>query len=121
MAILIGLYITAGIAFLVTVNADQENGDIPFLVVAAAAILLGWGTGNLGRRGLALWILLPWVLVLLGLPFGEANAYSSGDDLLPVAAIATFPALASVVLMLLAAGARSLYERHRHNAPPTAA
>ena len=52
--ILIGLYIVAGIAFLVTVNADQQNSDIPSLVVVAAAIALGWGTGNLGRRGLAL-------------------------------------------------------------------
>jgi len=119
--ILIGIYIVAGIAFLVTVNADQQNGDIPSLVVVAAAIVLGWGTGNLGRRGLALWILLPWVLVVLGLPFGKTNAFTGGDDLLPVAVIAIFPALASVVLMLLAAGARSLYERHRHSAPPTAA
>jgi uncharacterized membrane protein len=119
--ILIGLYIAAGIAFLVAVNADEQNGDIPSLVVAATAIVLGWGTGNLGRRGLALWILLPWVLVLLALPFGKANASTGGDDLLPVAVIAIFPALASVVLMLLAAGARSLYERHRHSAPPTAA
>jgi hypothetical protein len=66
-------------------------------------------------------MLLPRVLVLLGLPFGKANAYTGGDDLLPVAVIAIFPALASVLLMLLAAAARTLYERHRHSARPTAA
>lgn len=119
--VLIGLYLAAGIAFLVAVNADQANGDIPFYVLTAAAILLGWATGNVGRRGLPLWILLPWILVPLGLPFGDENAYSGGDDLWPVAAVAIFPAFTSMVLMLLAAGARSLYERRHHTAPPTAA
>ena len=115
------MYIAAGIAFLVAVNADQANGDIPFYVLAAAAILLGWATGNLGWRGLPLWILLPWIVVPLGLPFGRENASSGGDDLWPVAVVAIFPAFASMVLMLLAAGGRILYERRRRRAPPTAA
>jgi hypothetical protein len=121
VATLIGIYLAAGIAFLVAVNADQANGDISFYVLAAAAILLGWGTGDLGWRGVPLWMLLPWILVPLGLPFGDVNAATGGDDLLPVAMIAAFPALASVVLMLVAAGARSLYERHRRRARPTPA
>src|SRR5215207_7206812 len=113
VAVLIGLYLAVGIAFLIAVNADQANGDIPFYVLAAVAILLGWATGNLGWRGLPLWILLPWILVPLGLPFGRENAYSGGDDLWPVAVVAIFPAFASMVLMLLAAGARRLYGRYR--------
>lgn len=121
VVLLIGLYIAAGIAFLVALNADQANGDIPFYVLAAVALLVGWTTGNLGWRGLLLWILLPWILVPLGLPFGKENAYSGGDDLWPVAVVAIFPAFASMVLMLLAAGARNLYERRHHSAPPTAA
>jgi hypothetical protein len=121
LAPLIGVYIAAGIALLVPVNADQQNGDIPSLVVLASAVVVGWGTGNLGRRGLALWILLPWVLVLIALPFGTTNKFTGGDDLSPVALIAMYPASASVVLMLLGAGARTLYERRRHSAPPTAA
>jgi hypothetical protein len=119
VAFLIGLYVAAGIAFLVAVNADQANGDIPSYVLAAVAILLGWATGNLGWRGLPLWILLPWILVPLGLPFGRVNASSGGDDLWPVAVIAISPAFASMVLMLIAAGARSLYERRRHSASPS--
>ena len=119
VGVLIGLYIAAGIAFLVAVNADQANGDIPFYVLAAAAIFLGWATGNLGWRWLPLWILLPWILVPLGLPFGKENANSGGDDLWPVAVVAIFAAFPSMVLMLLAAGARALYQRRRHSAPPT--
>jgi hypothetical protein len=121
VVILIGLYIAAGIAFLVAVNADQDNFGIPFLVVVAAAIALGWGTGNAGWRGLWLWIVLPWILILLGLPFGTTNKFTGGDDLAPVALMALVPAPASMLSILLAAGARSLYERHRHSAPPTAA
>jgi len=117
VVLLIGLYFAAGIAFLIAVNADQQNFGIPFLVVVAAAIVLGWGTGDMGRRGLALWIVLPWVLVLLGLPFGTTNQFTGGDDLSPVALMAVTPALVSMV----AAGARSLYERRRRSAPPTAA
>src|SRR5215207_9040062 len=49
--VLIGLYLAAGIAFLVAVNADQANGDIPFYVLTAAAILLGWATAIWGAAG----------------------------------------------------------------------
>ena len=118
--LLIGLYLAAGIAFLIAVNADQQNFGIPFLVVVGAAIVLGWGTGDLGRRGFVLWVVLPWVFVLLGLPFGTTNRFTGGDDLSPVALMAVTPALVSMVAMLVAAGARNLYERRRHSAPPTA-
>jgi hypothetical protein len=121
VAILIGFYIAAGIAFLIAVNTDQANGDIPFYALAAAAILLGWATGNLGWRWLPLWFLLPWTLVPLGLPFGRENASTGGDDLWPVAVVAIFPAFATMILMLLAAGARVLYERRRQGVPPTVA
>jgi uncharacterized membrane protein len=119
-AVLVVLYLAAGIALLVAVNADQQNVDIPSLVLLATAIALGWETGDLGRRGLVLWLLLPWILIALGLPFGTTNKFTGGDDLSPVTLMAVAPALASVVLMLLAAGARTLYERRR-SAPPTAA
>jgi hypothetical protein len=121
VATFIGIYLAAGIAFLVAVNADQANGDIPSVAIAASAILVGWGTGNLGWRALAIWMTLPCVLVVLGLPFGRTNAFTGGDDLDAVAFIAVFPALASVVLMLVGAGARSLFERYRRNAGPAAA
>jgi hypothetical protein len=121
-ALLIGLYMAAGIAFLVIVNADPNHFTVPFLVVVAAAIALGWGTGDLGRRGVLLWVLLPWITVLLALPFGDASkVLTGGDDIYPVWFYAAWPALAAMVAMLLAAGARNLYERHRRSAPPTAA
>jgi hypothetical protein len=79
---------------------------------AAAAAVVGWGTGSLGSRGVLLWVLLPWVIVPLGVPFGGTVAYG-GDDYYEVAALAAIPALFSMVFMLLAAGARFLYERRR--------
>jgi hypothetical protein len=111
VAVLIGLYLAAGIAFLIAVNEDQNNFGIPFLVVAGAAIVFGLATANLGWRGLALWLTLPWVLVLLGLPFQTTNRYTGGECCDDVSAVAVVPTLASVLLMLLAGGARALYER----------
>jgi hypothetical protein len=89
-------------------------------VLAAVAIVLGWGTGNLGWRGLALWIGLPWIVVLLGLPFETTNRFTGGDCCSAVSGMAVFPALASIALMLVGAGARNLYERLAHRTPPAA-
>jgi hypothetical protein len=115
VAVLIGLYLAAGIAFLIAVNADEANGDIPFFALAAAALIVGWGTAKLGWRGLAVWVLMPGALVLLALPFGTTERYTGGECCVPVAASAVFAALASVVVMLVAAGGRALYERRRHS------
>jgi hypothetical protein len=120
VVLLIALYLAAGIAFLIAVNADPENLVVLFFITVAAAAVVGWGTGRLGSRGLLLWVLLPWVIVPLGLPFGGTIA-TGGDDYYEVAALAAIPALVSMVSMLLAAGARLLWERHRHGAPSTAA
>jgi hypothetical protein len=113
LAVLIGVYLASGIAFLIAVNQDQQNFGIPFLVVAAAAIVFGWATGNVGWRGPVLWITLPWALVLLGLPFETTNRYTGGECCFEVSDVAIFPALASVVLMVLAGGARTVYEGFR--------
>ena len=118
VGVLICLYLAAGIAFLIAVNEDQRNVAVPFAVMAAIAIVLGWGTSDLGWRGLALWIPLPWIVVLLGLPFETTNRFTGGDCCSEVSGVAVFPAFASVVLMLAGAGARELYERHGHRTPP---
>lgn len=116
--LLIGLYLAAGIAFVSTISADLD-GLLPlFFVTVAAAAVVGWGTGNLGWSGFWLWVLLPWVIVPLGLPFGE-TVDAGGDDSYSVAAPASIPAFFSMVLMLLGAGARTLYERHHRGARPT--
>jgi hypothetical protein len=112
------LYVVAGLAFVIAVNADQKNVGIAFLPVATAAIVFGWGLGRPGFRSLAGWILLPWILVLLGLPFGATDKFTGGDDLHAVALVAVVPALLSTVLMALGAGARSVYEHYRHGERP---
>jgi hypothetical protein len=35
---LVALFVAAGLAFLITENADQQNGDIPLLVLVIAAL-----------------------------------------------------------------------------------
>ena len=107
------LFLAAGMAFVIAVNADQQNFEIPFIVLACAALALGWTTGAAGWRGLAIWILLPWILIPLAIPFGDTNKFTGGDDTDPVTMMVIVPALASTVLILVAAGARSLYQRRR--------
>jgi hypothetical protein len=113
VALPIGLYIAAGLAFAISVNADQQNFAIAVLFVAVAAITSGWAVGNCGFRSLPGWILLPWIVVLVALPFGTTEKFTGGDDLSPVALVAVVPALLSTVLMALAAGARGAYEHYR--------
>jgi hypothetical protein len=112
-AIGVAIYLAAGVAFLITVNADQDNFAIPFFVVVAAAIVAGWITGVAGWRGLWIGVVVPWLLVLLGLPFGQSNQFTGGDDLDAVALIALAPAVASMALMPLAAGLRILDDGRR--------
>jgi hypothetical protein len=118
--ILIGVYLAAGMVFLISVNADQQDlgGLIPLALLAAAAITLGWGAGG----GIKTWIsvLIPWLLIPLALPFGHTNQFTGGDDRHAVALLAVAPALFSMLLVLLGVGARSLYERRRGDATPTA-
>jgi hypothetical protein len=113
-AALIGLYLATGIAFVIAVNEDQDNIDILFFVVAAAAIVLGWASGKWGWRGPVLWITLPWVLVLLGLQFETTNKSTGGGECCyEVYELAVFPTIASVILMVLAGGSRIIYEAFR--------
>jgi hypothetical protein len=113
--LLIGLYIAAALAFVIAVDADPENFTVLWFVALASALVVGWGTGDAGRRGLWLWFLLPWAIVALGVPFGDASqTFNGGDDIYAVWTIAVFAAIPCMVAMLLAAGTRAVYERvHR--------
>jgi hypothetical protein len=110
------LYVSAALGWAAAVNADDANVDLALLAPVLAAIVIGAASGDAGRRGLWIWILLPWVIVPMGLPFGDTNKTTGGDDLLPVALFALVPALLAMLFMLIAAGARQLYERHRSGA-----
>jgi hypothetical protein len=118
--LLIGLYIAAGLAFAIAVDADPENFTALFFVALATALAVGWGTGDAVWRGLCLWLILPWAIVVLALPFGEASqTFNGGDDIYDVWAIALFAAIPAMIAMLIAAGARSLYERVHRKQPRT--
>jgi hypothetical protein len=63
------------------------------------------------------WLLLPWVLPLVALPFGDADKFTGGDDTHAVALLAVFPVIFSMLLMLIAVAGRRAYERSRRAHP----
>src|ERR671930_271566 len=95
------LFLAAGIAFVIAVNADQQNFEIPFIVLACSALALGWTTRAACWRGLAIWLLLPWILIPLAISLGETNKFTGGDDTDPVTMMGIAPAFASHVLILV--------------------
>jgi hypothetical protein len=120
--VLVGLYVAADFVALVAVNADQGNTPAAVGLVAAASVLVGWGT----RSGWG--AVVAWLLVPLALAFGDANRFTGGGDTDPMVVVAVASAGISTALILVAAGARILYGRlqggrreatgaERHEAP----
>jgi hypothetical protein len=105
--ILVAVYAVVVVAALFAVNADQANTPAALGMVAAASWLLGWGTGS-GWGAVVAWMLVPVALV-----FGDANQYTDGGAPDPVVVLAALSAAISTALVLLAAGARTLYGRRR--------
>lgn len=105
--VLVGLYAAATVVALVIVNADQSDAPAAAGVIAAAALALGWGTGS------GWGVVVAWFLVPLALPFGDTNQFVGDDHTDPVVLLAVASTMFSTVLILAAAGARALYNRHR--------
>ena len=110
-ALLVGPYVAAGIAFAIVINANPDDFTVVWFITLAAAIVVGWGMGKAGLRRLHVCVWLPWVIVLIGLPFGEASLPPGDSDVYPVSFYAVFAALPSMLAMLIAAGSRALYLR----------
>jgi hypothetical protein len=105
--VLLGIYVAATLAALVVVNANQSDWPAAVGMLAAVALALGWGTAS-GWGAVVAWLLIP-----LALPFGYANQFAGGGDPDLMALLAVMSAAISTVLILFAAGARVLYNRHR--------
>jgi hypothetical protein len=105
------LYLIAGTVGLVVANGDQDNVLALWALVAVPALALGWIAGGAGWATVVPWLLLPWVLLLVALPYGDADKFTGGDDTHPVAVLAVFPAIFSMLLMLIAVAGRRAYER----------
>ncbi len=105
--VLVALYVAVAAVALVIVNADQSDAPAAACIMAAAALALGWGTGS------GWGVVVAWFLVPLALPFGDTNQFVGGDGTDPVALLAVVAAVISTALILGAAGARILYNRHR--------
>jgi hypothetical protein len=48
---------------------------------------------------------------------GASQTFNDGTDIYDVSALAVFAAIPATIVMLLAAGARALYERRHHRLP----
>jgi hypothetical protein len=105
--VLLGIYVVAVLVALVIVNADQGDAPAAAALVGAAAIALGWGTAS-GWGAPVAWFLIP-----LALPFGQANQAAGGGEPDAIVLLALVSAVGSTALILLAGGARILYDRHR--------
>jgi hypothetical protein len=108
--VLVGLYVGAAVAAVVIVNGDQGDAPAAACLVGAAGLALGWGTGS------GWGAVVPWLLIPLALPFGDANQVAGGGDAYLVALLAAVSAAISTVLIMAAAGTRILYNRHRSRA-----
>ncbi len=105
--VLLGIYVAAAVAALVIVNADQSHWPIAAGILGAAALALGWGTGS-GWGAVVAWLLIP-----LALPFGQANQFDGGGETNAMVLLALVSAAISAVLILVAGGARVLFDRYR--------
>lgn len=105
--VLLGIYVAAALVSLVIVNADQSDAPAAAGLMAAAALTLGWGTAS------GWGAVVPWFLIPLALPFGQANQAAGGGDTDAIVLLALVSAVVSTALILLAGGARVLYDRHR--------
>jgi len=68
---------------------------------------MGWGTAS------GWGVVVAWFLVPLALPFGDTNQFVGGDHTDSVVLLAVVATVFSTLLILAAAGARVLYNRHR--------
>jgi hypothetical protein len=113
--VLVGLYAAAAVAALVILNADQSDAPAAAGVMAGAALALGWGTAS------GWGVVVAWFMVPLALPFGDTNQFVGGDHTDSVVLLAVVATAFSTLLILAAAGARVLYNRHRPKPRPSEA
>jgi hypothetical protein len=110
--VLLGLYVAAALVALVIVNADQGDWRPALGIVGLAALALGWGTASAWGAVVA-WLMVPFALV-----FGEANQNSGMGETDAVVLLAVAAAAISTALIVLAAGARHLFNRLQSRARP---
>src|SRR5437773_1672994 len=93
------VYLVAGAVGLVVANGDQDNVLALWGLVAVPALALGWIAGGTGWATVVPCLLFPWLLLLVALPFGDADKFTGGDDSDPLTLLVVFPALFSMLLI----------------------
>lgn len=111
------VYLIAGTVGVVITNGDQDNVLALWGLAALPALALGWIAGDRGWGAVLPWLLVPWLLLLLALPFGDANKFTGGDDTDPLTLLVAFPVVLSMLLIPVAAAGRRGYERSLRPSP----
>jgi hypothetical protein len=103
-------YLTGAAVAVILLNANNGSGDeLAIVIWAAASLLLGWGTGQLGFAFLAL-LAIPFAV-----PFGNPDHYQYSEPL-PIWWSAMMCSFVSACLIFASALIRTVVEAHRR--PP---
>ncbi len=107
-------FLACGVVLILVLNDDAQNGDWLAVLLACLGLFLGWqaaSTRGTERLGLCL---LPLSLLVVAIPFGEANKVTGGDDVWPVSIYMIAPVLASLIAAGIGMAAHTRYRRSRH-------
>lgn len=101
---LAGIYLAVGFAAIVVINGDAQNGDAFVWVLAVVALALGFEMRPTRHRWTC--FVVPFLLLLMALPFGEANKVTGADDVHLVSTYLILPVTLSLLAIALGAALR---------------
>lgn len=101
---LAGIYLAVGFAAIVVINGDAQNGGAFVWVFAVVALALGFEMWPTRHRRTC--FIVPPVLLLMAVPFGEANKVTGGDDVHLVSTYLILPVALSLLAIALGAAFR---------------
>jgi hypothetical protein len=104
--VFIATYLACAAAAVILLNANSGDGELAIVIWAAASVLLGWSTGQLGFAFLAL-LAIPFAV-----PFGYPDHYQYSEPV-PIWWTAMFCALVSACLIFASALIRNVVKARR--------
>ncbi len=107
-------YLACGLALVLVLNDDAQNGDWLAVLLVCVAPLLGWQAVSVDRPGRLGLCLLPLVLLAVAVPFGDTNKVTGGDDVHLVSTYMLAPVLVSVIAAGIGLAIHVKYLRRRY-------
>lgn len=102
---LVVTYLAGAAAAVILLNANGGDGELAIVIWAAASVLLGWGTGQLGFVFFAL-LAIPFTV-----PFGYPDHYQDSEPM-PIWLSAMLYAFISACLIFAGALIKNVVEDH---------